>query len=209
MIRDSRGGALAVTVLSGVLLAGCSSSTTLAQARLQATGDRKAAPNFELKDADGVAVRLSDYKGKVVLLNFWATWCGPCKVEIPWFTEFERRYKDRGFAVLGISMDDDGWPAVKPYLEAHNMNYRVVIGDDRVASLFGGIEALPTTMMIDREGRIASVHLGLVAKANTQQRSNISLRAMKDGRRRDAAALNQESAPVPLAKYRGWPGRPL
>jgi len=164
LIRDSRGGALAVTVLSGVLLAGCSSSTTLAQARLQATGDRKAAPNFELKDADGVAVRLSDYKGKVVLLNFWATWCGPCKVEIPWFTEFERRYKDRGFAVLGISMDDDGWPAVKPYLEAHNMNYRVVIGDDRVASLFGGIEALPTTMMIDREGRIASVHLGLVGK---------------------------------------------
>ena len=70
---------------------------------------RRVAPDFALKDADGKTVRLADYRGKVVLLDFWATWCGPCKMEIPWFMEFERKYKDRGFAVLGISMDDDGW----------------------------------------------------------------------------------------------------
>ncbi|MDE3164370.1 MAG: TlpA family protein disulfide reductase, partial [Acidobacteriota bacterium] len=79
-------------------------------------------------------------------------------------TEFEKRYTDRGFAVLGISMDDEGWPAVKPYLEAHNVNYRVVIGDDHVTGLFGGVDALPTTVVIDREGRIAGTHLGLVGK---------------------------------------------
>jgi len=156
-------GALVVVFLGGMVLAGCSSST-LAQARLQAASDRRAAPNFTLQDANGTAVHLSDYKGKVVLLNFWATWCGPCKIEIPWFTEFEKRYKDRGFAVLGISMDDEGWPTVKPYLEAHNVNYRVMVGDDHVTGLFGGVEALPTTLMIDRDGRIASVHLGLVGR---------------------------------------------
>src|SRR3954447_7712257 len=73
---------------------------------------RKPAPAFSLQDTDGKAVTLAEYKGKVVLLNFWATWCGPCKIEIPWFAEFERKYKDRGFAVLGVAMDDEGWSVV-------------------------------------------------------------------------------------------------
>ena len=71
---------------------------------LKPAADRKAAPAWTLKDSDGRAVSLSDYKGKVVLLNFWATWCGPCKIEIPWFVEFEQKFKDRGFAVLGVAM---------------------------------------------------------------------------------------------------------
>ena len=85
------------------------------------SGQRKAAPDFELKDANGKVVHLSDYKGKVVLLDFWATWCGPCGIEIPWFIEFQRKYKDRGFTVLGVSMDDStkthsAWEDVKPYV---------------------------------------------------------------------------------------------
>ncbi|HWQ54860.1 MAG TPA: TlpA disulfide reductase family protein [Bryobacteraceae bacterium] len=126
--------------------------------------ERKPAPDFSLKDGDGRTVRLSDYRGKVVLLNFWATWCGPCKIEVPWFIDFERRNKDRGFSVIGVSMDDDGWEAVKPFVNRLGVNYRIVLGDDRVSEAYGGVEALPTTFLIDREGNIAAVHVGLAGK---------------------------------------------
>jgi thiol-disulfide isomerase/thioredoxin len=111
-------------------------------------------------------VRLSDYRNKVVLLNFWATWCGPCKIEIPWFKELEQDYKDRGFAVLGVSMDEDGWDAVKPFVKDLGVNYRILLGTDIVAQMYGGVNALPTSFLIDRQGRIASVHLGLVSKSD-------------------------------------------
>lgn len=124
-------------------------------------GLRKAAPDFALKDGSGKLVHLSDYRGKVVLLDFWATWCGPCNIEIPWFAEFQRKYKDRGFEVLGISMDDDGWKAITPFVAEKKINYRIVLGDDKTGDQYGGVEALPTTFVIDREGRIASVHVGL------------------------------------------------
>src|SRR5208337_1155513 len=91
---------------------------------------RKVAPEFALKDGSGKLVHLSDYKGKVVLLDFWATWCGPCNIEIPWFTEFEQKYKGRGFEVLGVSMDDDGWKAITPFVGLKKINYRIVLGDD-------------------------------------------------------------------------------
>ena len=125
---------------------------------------RKTAPNFELKDVNGKTVQLADFKGKVVLLDFWATWCGPCQIEIPWFVDFERKYRDQGFVVIGVAMDDEGWTVVKPFIEQMKVNYRVVVGNDHVADLYGGIDALPTTLIIDRDGRVASVHLGLSGK---------------------------------------------
>jgi peroxiredoxin len=125
---------------------------------------RKHAPNFALKDANGKVVHLADYQGKVVLLDFWATWCGPCVIEIPWFQEFQRKYKDRGFEVLGVSMDDDGWKAITPFVAKRKINYRIVLGDDKTGDQYGGLEALPTTFVIDRSGRIASVHVGLASK---------------------------------------------
>jgi cytochrome c biogenesis protein CcmG/thiol:disulfide interchange protein DsbE len=150
-----------VIALAGGLLTGCTSSSTVS-ATLAA--DRKVAANFTLPDANGSPVNLSDYKGKVILLNFWATWCGPCKIEIPWFIEFENLYKDRGFTVLGVSMDDDGWKAVRPFVAQRAMNYPVMVGNERVSELYGGIDSLPTTFLIDREGKIASTHLGLASK---------------------------------------------
>jgi peroxiredoxin len=123
--------------------------------------DRKPAPDFALKDADGRAARLSDYRGKVVLLDFWATWCDPCRYEIPWFMDMERKKKDRGFAVLGVSMDDDGWEVVKPFIAELGVNYRILVGNDETAQIYGGVDALPTTFLIDREGKIAFVHVGL------------------------------------------------
>jgi peroxiredoxin len=141
---------------------GCSSASRSAKTTpVKPDKDRHQAPDFTLKDADGKTVHLSDYRGKVVLLDFWATWCGPCKIEIPWFVAMERRNKDRGFAVLGVSMDDEGWEVVKPFLSHLGVNYRVLIGNDETAQLYGGIEALPTTFLIDRGGKIAAVHVGL------------------------------------------------
>jgi cytochrome c biogenesis protein CcmG/thiol:disulfide interchange protein DsbE len=131
---------------------------------LKAVTDRKPAPEFSLKDADGKTVHLEEYKGKVVLLDFFATWCGPCKIEIPWFMEMERAHKDKGFSVLGVSMDDEGWEVVKPFLAELGVNYRVVIGNDATAQIYGGVDALPTTFLIDRNGRIAAIHIGLASK---------------------------------------------
>jgi len=152
---------LCILVAGVFLWTGCSAAPTTAKAAVKAEKDRKVAPEFALKDANGQTAHLADYKGKVVLLDFWATWCAPCKVEIPWFMEFEQTFKDKGFSVLGVSMDEDGWSAVKPYLQDLKVNYRVVLGNDQVGSLYGGVDSLPTTFLIDRQGKIASVHIGL------------------------------------------------
>lgn len=150
--------------LAGMVLISCSGASEAKAAR-KTTDKRKPAPDFTLQDANGASVKLSDYHGKVVLLNFWATWCGPCTVEIPWFVEFEQQYKSKGLEVVGVSMDEDGWTAIKPFAAAHKMNYRVLLGNDTVSQLYGGVESLPTTFLIDREGKFAfSPHIGLAAK---------------------------------------------
>jgi peroxiredoxin len=154
----------AIVITAAILgLVACSPTRPVKQV-VKDDSKRKHAPDFALKDANGKLVHLADYQGKVVLLDFWATWCGPCVIEIPWFTEFERKYKDRGFEVVGVSMDDDGWKAITPFVAKKKMNYRVVLGDDKTGDQYGGLEALPTTFVIDRNGRIASVHVGLASK---------------------------------------------
>jgi cytochrome c biogenesis protein CcmG/thiol:disulfide interchange protein DsbE len=132
------------------------------------TANRKA-PDFKLKNADGQDVKLSDFRGKVVLLNFWATWCGPCQFEIPWFVDFENKYGSSGFTVLGVSMDDDGWKVVKPFLAEKKVNYPVLLGDEKMNQAYGGIDSLPTTLMLDQDGRIAFIHAGLISKKIYQQ----------------------------------------
>jgi peroxiredoxin len=141
---------------------------TSAHTAVKTQGSRNVAPDFELRDSSGKVVRLSDYRGRVVLLDFWATWCGPCNIEIPWFEDFERSYKNRGFEVLGVSMDDDGWKAITPFALEKKINYRVVLGNDKTGDQYGGIEALPTTFIIDRDGRIAKTFVGLSDKKEFQ-----------------------------------------
>jgi len=138
-------------------------------ADITAPAARKAAPAFSLKDASGAAVKLANYKGKIVLLNFWATWCGPCKLEIPWFVEFQSKYKADGLEVLGVSVDEKGWKAVKPYLDEHHkdMNYAIAIADDRMVDQYK-VSVMPRTVLIDRDGKIAVIHEGLVDKSGIE-----------------------------------------
>ncbi len=117
------------------------------------------APNIVLTDLDGRRFALSDYNGKVVLLDFWATWCGPCQAEIPEFVKLQKRYGGRGLRIVGISLDDDPRP-VRQFYARFKMNYPVALGNARLAESFGGILGLPVAFLIDREGRLRAKHVG-------------------------------------------------
>ena len=148
-----------ILVLTAVLI-GASASLT---AEIAKPAARKPANDFSLPGRDGKPVKLSSLKGKVVLLDFWATWCTGCKVEIPWFIEFDKTYRAKGLAAVGVSMDDEGWKTIEPYLKTHPISYTVVAGNFDAAGPYG-ITALPVTVLIDRAGRVAARHVGVVDK---------------------------------------------
>jgi cytochrome c biogenesis protein CcmG/thiol:disulfide interchange protein DsbE len=157
---------------SALLLTLAATATAVAQpavrAILQPASERKAAPQFALKDSTGKTVSLTDYRGKVVLLDFWATWCTGCKMEIPWFSEFQKTYGAQGLAVVGVSMDESGWSAVRPFLAETHVPYPILLGDDPTAQRFG-IQSLPDTFLIDRQGRVAAAYkVGLVDKNDVE-----------------------------------------
>jgi len=122
------------------------------------------APEFELPDVDGAMVKLSDFKGKVVLVNFWATWCAPCEIETPWFVEFDKKYGEDGLQVVGISLDEEGVEPVKKFMEKYSIEYKIVMGDENTAESFGGVLGLPTSFIVDQDGKFYSMHRGLVSK---------------------------------------------
>jgi thiol-disulfide isomerase/thioredoxin len=126
----------------------------------KASGDYPAAPGFTLTSLSGSNIDLQDYKGKVVLLDFWATWCGPCRIEIPGFVQLQNQYGSQGLAIIGVSMDDSPEP-VRKFYEEFRMNYPVAMGNDKLGMLYGGIFGLPTTFLIGRDGRIYAKHTGL------------------------------------------------
>jgi thiol-disulfide isomerase/thioredoxin len=127
--------------------------------KVKAAGKYPMAPDFSLTDINGAKLALSDYKGKVVLLDFWATWCGPCRIEIPSFVQMETKYRDQGFTVIGLAIEDTP-DAVRQFYQQFHMDYPVAMGDSKVASLYGGILGLPTSFVIGRDGRIYSQHTG-------------------------------------------------
>jgi cytochrome c biogenesis protein CcmG/thiol:disulfide interchange protein DsbE len=123
----------------------------------------KLAPDFTLQDATGAPVRLSALRGRVVLLDFWATWCTGCKVEIPWFVAFDHKYASQGLTTIGAAMDEEGWEKVRPYLREHPIPYSIVIGSPALMQPYA-ITNLPVTLLIDHRGAIAETHLGVVDK---------------------------------------------
>lgn len=123
-------------------------------------GQHQVAPAWNLTSLDGKPVKLSDFKGKVVVLNFWATWCPPCRREIPAFIALQKQYGDKGLVVVGVSMDEGGAAVVKPFVNKMGINYPVVIGDQKTAAAYGGIQVVPTTFIIDKTGKVAAQHEG-------------------------------------------------
>ncbi len=119
----------------------------------------RSAPDFSRASLDHREIRLSAYRGKVVLLNFWATWCEPCVAEMPRFAQWQRKYGPRGLRILGVSMDDDEAPVRRAYRK-YGLNYPVVMGDEKLGELYGGVLGLPMTFLIDGSGRIRFQHEG-------------------------------------------------
>jgi peroxiredoxin len=126
------------------------------------------APDFSLESLDGSTMRLSDLRGKAVLLNFWATWCGPCKIEMPWFVDFQNQYASQGLQIVGVAMDDASKEDISKFANDMGVNYPILIGKDSVGDQYGGVPALPETFVITRDGKIMDKIIGLRGKAEIE-----------------------------------------
>jgi peroxiredoxin len=129
------------------------------QSERASSKQRPLAPDFSLPQLDGQQLRLSSFRGRVVLLDFWATWCVPCREEIPHFVDLQQKYRDRGLQIIGVSMDDGPEP-VRTFYQQFHMNYPVVMGTAKTGELYGGILGLPIAFVIDGEGRVQAKHIG-------------------------------------------------
>ena len=126
------------------------------------------APDFDLATVDGRKVKLSEFRGKAVLLNFWATWCPPCKVEMPWFVELQNQYGKDGLVVLGVAMDDSAPAKIAEFTHEMGVNYPVLLGTDQVSDDYGNVQYLPTTFYIDRNGIIVDKMAGLLNRKDVE-----------------------------------------
>ena len=148
------------TFLAGVIAMGLVYLETAWAFAQEAPAARPRAPDWELTDLNGRTTKSSDFHGKVLILDFWATWCAPCRVEIPHFVELQKQYGDKGLTVIGVSLDEQGQEVVKKFVKRLGVNYAIVMGNEKVVEAYGGIDAIPTTFVIDRQGCVVSRHMG-------------------------------------------------
>jgi thiol-disulfide isomerase/thioredoxin len=126
------------------------------------------APDFTLESLDGKSLRLSDLRGKAVLLNFWATWCGPCRIETPWLVELQKQYGSQGLQVIGVAMDDSGKEDIAKFAKDMGVNYPVLLGKEAVGDAYGGVPALPESFFIGRDGKIVDKIIGLKGRGEIE-----------------------------------------
>jgi thiol-disulfide isomerase/thioredoxin len=162
--------AAVVLVISGLLFAGKLMSHRKAAAGGALNAGNvigMAAPDFELRviDGKGKTMKLSDLRGKAVLVNFWATWCGPCKIEMPWFVDLQKKYGPDGLVIVGVAMDDSGEKTISDFAKEMKINYPILQGTEKVGELYGGVEGLPTSFFLDRSGKIVDRVLGLAGES--------------------------------------------
>jgi cytochrome c biogenesis protein CcmG/thiol:disulfide interchange protein DsbE len=166
--RSSKHSFIAIAVLVAIVTFAFAADEPGSQAVIQPASQRKPAPEIKLEDSLGKTATLAEYRGQVVVLDFWATWCHGCKQEIPWFVEFHQKYASKGLAVVGVSLDDDGWKVVKPFIETAKVPYRIVLGNNATAALYG-ISSMPDTFLIDRQGRLTATYTGMVDRDNIEK----------------------------------------
>ena len=150
------------------------------------------APDFSLESLDGATTRLSDFRGKAVLLNFWATWCGPCKIEMPWFVDLQKKYAAQGLQIVGVAMDDASKQDIAKFAKDMGVNYPILIGKESVGDQYGGVPALPETFLIGRDGKIVDKIIGLKGKGEIEE----SIKKALDTRPAASQAA-AENAPTP------------
>jgi peroxiredoxin len=168
-------------IFSRLLAAAFTASFLFIQVRAETVASTPA-PGWVLKDVDGQPVNFSQFKGKVVVLDFWATWCPPCRSEIPGYVKLQEKYKDKGLVIIGVSVDQGGADVVKKFAADFHMNYPVVLADDGLVEAFGhvhsvseaspagdGIDAIPTTFIIDRDGKIRDKKVGAMETAEYEK----------------------------------------
>ena len=152
---------VAVMLIAGIRMARNNRANGSAKGQLMGN----LAPDFDLPALDGKNLKLSDLRGKAVLLNFWATYCGPCKIEMPWFVELQKEYGPQGFQIVGVAMDDASTEDIAKFAKEMGVNYPILLGKESVGESYGGVGVLPTTFFLDRDGKLIAREFGLQSRS--------------------------------------------
>jgi thiol-disulfide isomerase/thioredoxin len=158
-------------------------------------GKSTPAPDFTLERLDGGSMKLSDLRGKAVLLNFWATWCGPCKIETPWLVELQNQYGSEGLQVVGVAMDDSGKDEIAKFTKDMGVNYPVLLGKEAVGDEYGGVPALPETFFIGRDGKIVDRIIGLKGRAEIEDSIKKALATQPSSAPMSTASVRPDQSP--------------
>ncbi|MGA2858533.1 MAG: TlpA disulfide reductase family protein [Candidatus Sulfotelmatobacter sp.] len=179
-------------VVAGMLYFGFHMARRPGPSQTPGTTRIKDAPDFTLETLDGKSLRLSDLRGKAVLLNFWATWCAPCKIEMPWFVELQNEYGPQGLQIVGVAMDDSSKEDIAKFAKDMGVNYPVLLGKEAVGDAYGGVPALPESFFISRDGKIVDKILGLEGKADIEDAVRKALNAQPGASQTTAAATQAQ-----------------